>query len=525
LKRSILSLGIIILFIWSVISPIVISNNIKTSNEIVSESTGDDVDWWPMFHHDLNRSGYSTSTGPDTNNVLWAFQAEGRIHQSSPAVVDNKVYFGCDNINFYCLNSDTGEKIWQTLIPGGIYASSPAVDNGKVYFGTLYQNRGIYCLNATNGEIIWRYQTPPGNTIIASPAVYQGKVFIGAPNPEPGCMYCLDVDTGEEIWVSQAIDFPVSAVVYNDRVYFGAKDFNVYCLDANNGTVIWKYTTEGHNEHYIYVIIYDGKLYAGGEDGLYCLNIKNGSLIWKYPTDKLIFSTPCTANGNIYFGADDGILYCLNATYGEKIWDFDGMKNSYIRSSPAYADGKIYISPVEYDKVFCLDATSGEKIWDFNTVSEVWSSPAIADGKVYIGLESGEFLCFGGESDNKPPITPKEIFGPTTCKLDVKYKYNTTTFDPNGDQLYYKWEWYSGGTNWIGPVNSNETVEVNITFIEYYGIHKIRVIVKDCNHARSDWTELEVRVPRDKSISSSPLLMLLERYPFLQALLIRLGLQ
>ena len=493
----------------------IINEKIQTAASI----TDDDIDWWPMFHHDLNHSGYSTSTGPETNNVLWAYQADDRIIQSSPAVVDNKVYFGDGSKNFYCIDSDTGEEIWKTPIPYGIGTSSPAVENEKVYFGAFNGNAGIYCLNLTTGEIIWRYQTPGEHIVHASPAVYQGKVFIGAPNPEPGRMYCLDADTGEEIWISQNIDSPGSVAVYNDRVYFGSKDFNVYCLNADNGTVIWKYKTTGQYTPYIHVTIYDDKIYAGGKDGLYCLDINNGDLIWKYPTDKLIYTTPCTANGLVYFAAHDGYVYCLDAFSGEKIWDFDDMKYWDIISSPAYADGKIYIGPALWDaKLYCLDADSGEKIWDFTTVSNIDSSPAIADGKLYIGLYSGEFLCFGGESDNKPPCTPKEIFGPTSCKLNVEYTYNTSTYDPDGNQLYYLWSDVDGGTDWIGPYNSNETVEFKITFYSY-GVHSISVIVRDSNHARSDWTELEVRVPRDKTIISSFLSRLFERYPLLERFL------
>ena len=492
----------------------------KEEMQTTVSSTDDDIDWWPMFHHDLNHTGYSTSTAPETNNVLWAYKADDLIKLSSPAVVDNMVFFGGYEKYFYCINSGTGEEVWKKYIPEGIGTSSPAVETGKVYFGANNYNGGIYCLNATTGDIIWRYQTPGDNIVFASPAIYEGKVFIGAPNPEPGCMYCLDADTGEEIWTFQDIYNPGSVAVYNDRVYFGSYDFNVYCLDSDNGTVIWKYKTEGEFTPYIHVTIYDDKIYAGGEDGLYCLVINNGDLIWKYPTDERIYSTPCTANGLVYFAAYDGYVYCLDAYSGEKIWDFK--TNSYeLRSSPAYADGKIYLAS-SVGKIYCLDAFSGEKIWDFITATWVYSSPAVADGKLYIGtLSDGEMLCFGGGSDNNPPCTPIEIFGPTNCKKEVEYTYNTSTYDPDGDQLYYKWSWDEDWTDWIGPFNSNETVEINITF--YYDfIHTIDVIVKDSNHARSGWAWLEVRVPRDKTIYSSLFMRFLERYPLLNLLFQRL---
>jgi hypothetical protein len=329
-------------------------------------------------------------------------------------------------------------------------------------------------------------------------------------------MYCLDADTGEEIWISQTIDTPGSAAVYDDRVYLGSYDSNVYCLDADNGTVIWEYKTEC--KKYIYVTIFDDKLYAGGSEGLYCLNMENGGLIWKYLTEYGIPSTPCTANGFVYLTSGD-IVYCLNVTSGEKIWEYDILSGG-ARSSPAYADGKIYVVQALFDaKLYCLDAYSGEKIWDFPTASIVGCSPAIADGKLYIGLRStGEFLCFGGESDNKAPITPKEIFGPTSCKMGVEYTYNTSTYDPDGGQLYYLWLGYSGGIDWHGPYESNETVEYKVTYGEY-GYWPVRVIVKDSHHARSGWAFLGVQVSRDKTISNSLLLRFLERYPLFSRLI------
>ena len=55
---------------------------------VVADET---VDWWPMFRHDPNHTGYSTSTAPNTNNTIWIYTTGGPVY-SSPAVVDGKVY-------------------------------------------------------------------------------------------------------------------------------------------------------------------------------------------------------------------------------------------------------------------------------------------------------------------------------------------------------------------------------------------------------------------------------------------------
>ena len=50
-------------------------------------------DYWPMFHHDLQHSGYSTSAAPKTNNTIWSYSTNGNVY-SSPAVANGKVYVG-----------------------------------------------------------------------------------------------------------------------------------------------------------------------------------------------------------------------------------------------------------------------------------------------------------------------------------------------------------------------------------------------------------------------------------------------
>ena len=69
------------------------------------------VDWWPMFHHDRNHTGYSTSTAPNTNHTIWTYTT-GEAVISCPAVVDGKVYVGSCDKKIYCLDALTGTHIW-----------------------------------------------------------------------------------------------------------------------------------------------------------------------------------------------------------------------------------------------------------------------------------------------------------------------------------------------------------------------------------------------------------------------------
>ena len=147
-----------------------------------SQSTVDPTDWWPMFHHALNHTGYSTSTRtPTTNQTLWNYTT-GSWVASSPAVVGGVVFVGSGDKKVYALNASNGDHIWNYTTDLPVY-SSPAVADGKVYIGSgdVYVgpwNGKIYCLNASSGTVIWNYTT--GSPVESSPAVAGGVVYVGS---------------------------------------------------------------------------------------------------------------------------------------------------------------------------------------------------------------------------------------------------------------------------------------------------------------------------------------------------------
>ncbi len=70
-------------------------------------------------------------------------------------------------------------------------------------------------------------------------------------------------------------------------------------------------------------------------------------------------------------------------------------------SSPAVADGKVYIASVD-NKLYCFDATTGAFNWSFTTggnptYGDIWSSPAVACGVVYIYSADRHIYAFGTE--------------------------------------------------------------------------------------------------------------------------------
>ncbi|EMR73304.1 Peptidase family C25, partial [Thermoplasmatales archaeon SCGC AB-539-N05] len=98
------------------------------------------------------------------------------------------------------------------------------------------------------------------------------------------------------------------------------------------------------------------------------------------------------------------------------------------------------------------------------------------------------------------PDKPSKPSGPNSGKINTKQTYSTSTIDPQGDQVYYWFEW-GGDANsgWIGPFNSGETCEANHTWTEK-GVYQIKVKAKDIEGHESDWSEsLIISMPKNKN--------------------------
>ena len=150
------------------------------------------------------------------------------------------------------------------------------------------------------------------------PVVMGKTMFIGSSRNDS--LTALDTDTGTEKWRFYA-DGPVrfAPVAWNDKVYFVSDDGFLYCLDAANGTLLWKF--------------------CGAPSGRKVLGSER--LISSWPAR----GGPVPADGKVYFAA--GIwpfmgvfIYALDAETGEVIWTNDGSGSLYIlqpHNSPAFA--------------------------------------------------------------------------------------------------------------------------------------------------------------------------------------------
>lgn len=115
-------------------------------------------------------------------------------------------------------------------------------------------------------------------------------------------------------------------------------------------------------------------------------------------------------------------------------------------------------------------------------------------------------------AQSNPPNTPN-IAGPRLGTVGEEYAYTADTTDPDGNQLYYWFDWGDGtSSGWVGPYDSGATASASHTWtIE--GIYKIKVKAKDTYDVGSDFSEPLGNIMPKNSVINIPFLRFLEQHP------------
>jgi len=103
---------------------------------------------------------------------------------------------------------------------------------------------GLTGATAPRLKLKWAFGFPGVTTAFGSPAVYGGRLFVGAAD---GAVYSLNARSGCVYWAyTAAAGVRVAPVLDNKSVYFGDLRGNVYALDSIKGSLLWKVRAEDH---------------------------------------------------------------------------------------------------------------------------------------------------------------------------------------------------------------------------------------------------------------------------------------
>ena len=274
------------------------------------------------FRNDLENSGvYNSDPVTKTPKEIWKFKTNGRIHAS--VVYDGKsVFMGSEDQAFYSLDAETGKQNWSFETNGPIY--STAVIN-KLYIYILSYDGFLYKLNKKTGELVWKFNSEGEKTHIIK-NYYDYSEFVS------------------DFW-----DFYQSSpLISGDNIYFGSGNI-FYAVNINSAKPLWTYKTEGvvHSSP----ALDDNKIVFGSFDSrIYCLDIQTGNEIWTCETGRDtaqyiwlgVQASPVIDNHRVYVGSRDAKIYCLNINTGDTVWTNDNFELSWMPSSFAVTESKIY---------------------------------------------------------------------------------------------------------------------------------------------------------------------------------------
>ena len=181
--------------------------------------------------------------------------------------------------------------------------------------------------------------------------------------------------------------------LYQDVLYIGCYDYNLYALNAKDGSFLWKYPTEGGIVSK--AVISEGNLYFGSEDHrLHCISVRSGRLNWTYYSNGPIRSSPFVAEGHIFIGSDDGWMHAVNMMTGRAAWKVDC--GSPLRSSPLIYNDNIYVGS-EAGDFYCLELNGNIK-WRFKAKRAVTSTPVVSKGTIYFGSVDGNLYSLNAKN-------------------------------------------------------------------------------------------------------------------------------
>jgi len=310
---------------------------------------------------------------------------------SSAVVRAGKVYVGCKDGQFRCLDLAKGDKLWQAEGKG-------AFDGAAAFAGDLViagcQDGFVYAWNADTGKEAWKFETDAeihaAANVWTDPATQAQKVLIGSYDYN---VYCLDAKTGKKDWSAETGYYINGGSAVGDgMVVFGGCDSVLHLHDVRTGKEVRQIEVGsyiGNN-----VAIADGVIYVshyGNRVGAY--SMADGAKIWEYGEREFEFyAAPAIWEKAVFCGGRDKRFHAIDRTTGAKLWEF--RSRDRIDSSAVICAGKAALFGSDDGYLYALDLKEGKELWQYEVGAPIKTSPAIAGDYVIIGADDGNVYCF-----------------------------------------------------------------------------------------------------------------------------------
>lgn len=283
---------------------------------------------------------YDTGGCNDASSVIWDVDGDGMLEVVAGASSPYRVY---------CFEGATGDVEWSTSLGYPNCTDSPPavadIDGDgmpEIVLGTFYD--WVFALNGENGSILWQVDLGEGH-VESDPAILDldgdGDLDVVVAEWMGLCrVVALRGHDGGILWASTIPeDYMYHGPGFADldgdskpELAIGCYDSHVYCLNGEDGSLYWSYSTPSYAgaPTSLADLNGDGLLeVAWGAGNTVGAVSSSGSGIWSFPSGGSVFRGSAIADldeddtPDLVFGTGSGILYARRGSLGQPLWEID----------------------------------------------------------------------------------------------------------------------------------------------------------------------------------------------------------
>jgi outer membrane protein assembly factor BamB len=307
-----------------------------------------------------NQHVYAVDLNSGIEKWRYPKEADNSITFYAPPALtpDGQLIVGGYNNILYSLDPESGQEKWTFSDATSRYIGSALVSERGIFSPNA--DSQLYALDL-NGQPSWKFTTQEANW--AQPTADEDCTCIYLSSMDHQ-LYSIDSENGSQIWKTEPLGGSIvgSPALSSDGVLYTGTFINeILAIDASNGNVIWRFPTD--NWVWGGPQVYDGIVYAGDLSGnLYAIDATNGTAIWKIQPDSAITESPLITEDAIYISTESGTLYSVNHN-GATRWSKELGKS--LQSSPVQAGEKILVAPTGGDELLIALDVNGNQVWTF----------------------------------------------------------------------------------------------------------------------------------------------------------------
>lgn len=340
-----------------------------------------------------------------------------------PVVLDDTIYFGSADGNFYALDIESGYMRWTYSTEGPIN-SVPYADEENVYFGSV--DGHAYALRRNDGTEVWRYFT--GRPVRSSVTRYEDMVMFAS---DAGSTFAVS-EAGEELFqLPNLIWYYITFQVFDDVMYFAPGPLenprSLAAYDVRTHEYLWMLDTGMLNAVWYSFPAVDGNMLfmatgaprgAYWELNYYGIDRHTGEILWRYMDasnlapglplnpeqmfrrniELLDYMAPAVVGNRVIFTSGDTKVRAFDTRTGRLVWS--STVEHPTSSAPTVAGNTVYFgvhgefsdSPDrDPARLVALSARTGRREWEMEIDGAVLSAPVIAGRRLMFGTENSVF--------------------------------------------------------------------------------------------------------------------------------------